>query len=438
MYDVLIIGAGAAGLMAAAAAADRGASTVLLEKNKQAGVKILMSGGTRCNITHATDQRGIAAAFAAFDKKQAQFLRSALAALPPEDVIARIEQLGVATKTEDTGKIFPVSNRAIDVRDALLTFATGRGAQLRYNSGVTGIEQHEHGWHVETESGAFSGRRLIITTGGQSYPGCGTTGDGYQWARQFGHTIVNPVPALTPITTHAEWIRGLKGVTCPDAELALVEDDPQRAAGDYGAKQFLSRRRSSLLLTHFGFSGPAALDLSRFLTCRTQRTACNVVCDFLPEISRDDLQQLLTSELRAAGARQIGNLLPVPVVRRLWDALLLQADIRGDARCAELSRRQIRQLSAHLKGVVVPVSGTLGFRKAEVTAGGVSLKDVDSRTMQSKRVAGLYFAGEVLDLDGPIGGFNFQAAFSTGWLAGLQQSATTQVPQPSTDGPPLA
>ena len=162
------------------------------------------------------------------------------------------------------------------------------------------------------------------------------------------------------------------------------------------------------------------------------------MCDFLPEISRDDLQQLLTSELRAAGARQIGNLLPVPVVRRLWDALLLQADIRGDARCAELSRRQIRQLSAHLKGVVVPVSGTLGFRKAEVTAGGVSLKDVDSRTMQSKRVAGLYFAGEVLDLDGPIGGFNFQAAFSTGWLAGLQQSAATQVPQPSTDGPSLA
>ncbi|MCR9201981.1 MAG: NAD(P)/FAD-dependent oxidoreductase [Planctomycetaceae bacterium] len=418
MYDVLIVGAGAAGLLAAASAAQRGARTCLLEKNRQAGVKILMSGGTRCNITHHTDQQGIAAGFAAFEKRQGQFLRSPLAALPPEEVVARVEALGVATKVEDTGKVFPVSNRAIDVRDALLRLAVSSGAEIRYNCGVTEVLPTSERVEVTSESGTVTGGTVIITTGGQSYPGCGTTGDGYAWARQLGHTIVNPVPALTPITTDADWVRELRGVTIADAGVALVNHDSRRGTGEYGAKQFLASRRSSLLLTHFGFSGPAALDLSRFITCRPQRTPLCVVCDFLPAVTDEELLQDLTSEFRAAGSRQVGNLLPVPIVRRLWEAVLRQADVPADARCAELSKKQIRRLAAHLKGSVVPVSGTLGFKKAEVTAGGVPLKEVDSKTMQSKRAERVYFAGEILDLDGPIGGFNFQAAFSTGWLAG--------------------
>lgn len=407
--------------MAAARASQLGARTCLLEKNKQAGVKILMSGGTRCNITHATDQRGIAEGFSAFDKKQARFLRAALATLPPEDVISQIESLGVATKVEDTGKIFPVSNRAIDVRDALLKLAVSSGAKVVYNFAVDSIARAGAGFLIEADGQPVHARHVILTTGGMSYPGCGTTGDGYEWARSFGHSIVNPVPALTPITTQEEWIRELKGVTLPSATISLVHNDGGRSVGDYGAKQFLASRRSSLLFTHFGLSGPAALDLSRFITAVTHRTALNVVCDFQPDRSVDDVLAELTSAFRAAGARQVGNLSLLAIVKRLWSAMLQQSEISPTARCAEISKKQIRRLAMQLKGSVVPVSGTLGFKKAEVTAGGVQLSEIDSRTMQSKLQPGLFFAGEILDIDGPIGGFNFQAAFSTGWLAGSQQ-----------------
>lgn len=404
--------------MAAARAAECGHRTLLLEKNKQTGVKILMSGGTRCNITHATDQAGIAAAFASFDKKQAQFLRSALAALPPEKVIDIVESQGVATKVEDTGKIFPVSNKAIDVRDALLKLAVDRGAEMRMNFAVDDIQKDADGFVVRASEQAVRGKRLLITSGGQSYPGCGTTGDGYAWARQFGHKIVNPVPALTPLTTNEDWIRDLKGITVTDASISIVRNDPNRVAGDYGTKQFLDTRRSSLLLTHFGFSGPSALDISRIVTRDTQGRDLSLVCDFLPEKKFEPFLAELTTTLQKSGSKQLAKILPQFAPRRLAEATIIQAGIEPTQRSAELSKKQIRKLAVQLKGCLVPVSGTLGFKKAEVTAGGVHLAEVDSKTMQSKLTEGLFFAGEVLNIDGPIGGFNFQAAFSTGWLAG--------------------
>lgn len=429
-YDLIIVGAGAAGLMAAARASELGCRTVLLEKNKQAGVKILMSGGTRCNITHATDQAGIAAAFRKFDKKQASFLRSSLAALPPEQVIDLVEAQGVATKVEDTGKIFPVSNRAIDVRDALLNMAVSHGAEIRYNFAVSSIVKDNDGFVVsaQTDSGmqGVRGRRLLITSGGQSYPGCGTIGEGYAWARQFGHKIINPVPALTPVTTEETWVRDLKGITITDASLSLVRNDTDRLPGDYGAKQFLNTRRSSLLFTHFGFSGPAALDISRTITRDTDRGDLSLVCDFFPETNFETFHAKLSQLLNASSGKQLATILPGLTQRRLAEAAIAQADIPPQTKAAELSRKQIRQLAIQLKACLVPVSGTLGFKKAEVTAGGVHLAEVDSKTMQSKLVDGLYFAGEVLDIDGPIGGFNFQAAFSTGWLAGQSDIRTTR------------
>lgn len=418
MYDLLIIGGGAAGMMAAARAAECGQRTLLLEKNKQTGVKILMSGGTRCNITHATDQAGIAAAFATFDKKQAQFLRSSLAALPPEKVIEIVENEGVATKVEDTGKIFPVSNKAIHVRDALQKHAIDRGAELRMNFSVDDVKKEADGFVVRSADQAVRGRRLLITTGGQSYPGCGTTGDGYGWARQFGHRVVNPVPALTPLTTNEQWVRDLTGVTLTDVAISIVKTDPNRLPGDYGSKQFLDTRRSPLLFTHFGFSGPSSLDISRVLTRDTQRKDMSLICDFLPDISFDKFLTEFSSTLQSAGAKRLDKIVPQYVPRRLAEAIVGNCGLPLDQRAAELSRKQIRSLVLQLKSTVVPLSGTLGFKKAEVTAGGVHLGEVDSRTMQSKLVDGLLFAGEVLDIDGPIGGFNFQAAFSTGWLAG--------------------
>lgn len=423
-FDLIIVGGGAAGLMAAARSAECGCRTLLLEKNDQVGVKILMSGGTRCNITHATDQRGIAQAFATFDREQAGFLRSALAALPPERVVEQIEAEGVPTRVEDTGKIFPVSNRAVDVRDALLGRVTTAGVTLRLSCPVIQLAETDDGFTVVTPNGPFMAPRLLITSGGKSYPGSGTTGDGYAWARQFGHTVVNPVPALTPITTDEQWVRQLKGITLPDVALSLVVRDATRDQNGYRVKQFLMTRRSSLLLTHFGFSGPAALDISRVITRRTEPAALNVVCDFVPDIPLEDMLEQLTTSCRRNGRKMIAPLLQEYVPRRLAEVIVLRSVGAMDVPAAEVSKNQIRKLVTMIKSCVISVSGTLGFRKAEVTTGGVSLKEVDSKTMQSKLVDGLYFAGEVLDIDGPIGGFNFQAAFSTGWLAG--ESAATR------------
>ena len=433
-WDLIIVGAGAAGLMAAARAAELGCRTLLLEKNTKVGVKILMSGGTRCNITHATNQQGIADAFAAFDKKQAGFLRSSLAALPPEKVIELIEGEGVATKVEDTGKIFPVSNRAIDVRDALLRRAEKSGAELAIGAAVTDIDKDDNGFTVKTADQPFTATKLLITSGGQSYPGCGTTGDGYAWARQFGHKVVNPVPALTPITTDEQWVKDLQGITLPDAMLAIVRNDPQQEANGYSPKKYLTSRRSSVLFTHFGFSGPAALDISRTVTLSNDRSSLKLVCDFLPSTGFEDFRSQLTDDCRGAGRSNVSAIVQDLLPKRLAAAVLDGVGVPAAKKAAELSRQEIRRLARVIKAAIVPISGTQGFQKAEVTAGGVSLKEVDSRTMQSRIIDGLYFAGEVLDIDGPIGGFNFQAAFSTGWLAGQSVASSIDVTSAGNSG----
>ena len=415
-WDWIIIGAGAAGLMAAARAAEYGKKTLLLEKNSKVGVKILMSGGTRCNITQATDEKGIANAFG----KQGRFLRSALAALSPRQVVELIEDAGVPTKTEETGKIFPVSDRAIDVRDALLNRAIERGVYLLNNSPVSNIRKSGEAFYVSVGDTEHVAANLLITSGGQSYPGCGTTGDGYAWARQFGHRVVQPVPALTPITTNADWIRDLKGITISDARVSIVENNPQKATQGFTSKDFLDSRRSSLLLTHFGFSGPAALDVSRTITRYERPRDLSLICDFFPEPNFEQFYLELGDKIKQLGKKQIASIVTEFVPRRLAEAVVQFAELSGEAKAAELSKKQIRKLALAIKSPIVPVSGTLGFKKAEVTAGGVCLDEIDSSTMQSKIVPGLYFAGEVLDVDGPIGGYNFQAAFSTGWLAGSQ------------------
>ena len=259
-WEVVVIGAGAAGMMAAARAASRGARTLLLEKNRKLGVKILISGGTRCNVTHHTDGPGIATAF---PKRQGQFLRSALAALPPRLLLEMIEREGVLTKVEETGKIFPVSDRAIDVRDALVRMLRRSDCQVRPEAPVLGIGLREDGFRLDLSGGEIVARSIIIACGGQSYPGCGTTGDGYEWARQLGHSIVRPVPALTPIQSPDLWVRQLSGVTLPDAVLTVADRRLCPDPASMPKNAILDVRRGSLLLTHFGLSGPAAMDLSR-------------------------------------------------------------------------------------------------------------------------------------------------------------------------------
>ncbi|MCI0463729.1 MAG: NAD(P)/FAD-dependent oxidoreductase [Gemmataceae bacterium] len=403
VWDVAVIGAGAAGLLAAIRAAERGRRTLLLEKNRKPGVKILMSGGTRCNLTHATDNRGIVEAFG----PPGRFLHSALAALSVQDTIDLFEAEGVRTKVEETGKIFPVNNKATDVLEALLRRLHRSGAVLALAEPVLDLRQELPGWVLTTAQRGIRAAQVILTSGGRSYPGSGTTGDGYGMAARFGHTIVTPRPALVPIKTAASWVAELRGVTLPDVAVRILEDD-RRLAG----------RRGSLLFAHFGLSGPVILDVSRVVSGHARPETLRLEIDLLPSLPEAALDEYLRTEAVASGKKQLAGVLATYLPRRLSETLLALASLPVDRKAAALSKTDRARLVQHVKHLPVPITGTLGFEKAEVTAGGVVLEEVDSRTMRSKRVPELLIAGEVLDLDGPIGGYNFQAAFSTGWLAG--------------------
>jgi predicted Rossmann fold flavoprotein len=403
MWDLIVVGAGAAGLMAAIRAAERGRRVLVLEKNQRPGIKILMSGGTRCNLTHATDNRGIVAAFG----PGGRFLHSALAALSVDDTVAFFEAEGVATKVEETGKVFPVANKAAHVLAALLRRLQRSGATLALGEPVIDVEAGEGGFILKTSLRALTAPNLLLTTGGQSYPGSGTTGDGYRFVGKLGHSLVPPRPALVPLTVAPPWVADLRGITLPDVAVKIVE----------GGKA-LTNRRGSLLFAHFGLSGPVILDVSRVVSGHPQPGRLNAEIDLLPILPESDISEWLRAESAASGKKQLAGILSTKLPRRICDAVLVLAGLTVDRIAAGLRKEERARIAGMFKRLVIPVTGTLGFKKAEVTAGGVPLEEVDSRNMRSKLVPGLLLAGELLDLDGPIGGYNFQAAWSTGWLAG--------------------
>jgi predicted Rossmann fold flavoprotein len=430
-FDVLILGAGAAGLVAATRAAECGARVLLVERNRRPGVKILMSGGTRCNITNArglrrleavrgpidpsydrAQSRGIRAIQQAFGDNGA-FLGPSLRRLDVDATVRMFEDSGVATKIEGNGKIFPVSDRAVDVLDALIRRLERSGATLRCQSPVLEIRR-THGEHgagpsfaVNLPDSTVSAQRVIVAVGGASYPGCGTTGDGYTIARRFGHAIVDPRPALVPLRVAADWVPGLKGLTLPDVVASVYSSDGK----------LVQERREAVLFAHFGLTGPAILDVSRAAARVGDSPSMMLRLDLVPALTRDLLDRGLQTSCRQ-GRRPLVTLLPVDLPRRLSECVIRAASIPENRMGPDVSRDERMRLLTALKELSLPIAGTLGFDKAEVTSGGVALADVDPKSLESRLVPGLHFVGEVLDLDGLIGGYNFQAAWSTGWLAG--------------------
>lgn len=403
MYDLIIIGGGAAGLWAAGTAAGRGKHVVVLEKNNKAGVKILMSGGTRCNITHNCDVKGILDAFT----HQGRFLRPALHTLTPQDVVEQFHSLGVMTKVETSGKVFPVSDRALDVRDALVRRLDAAGAELRCGVAVESFEASGEIWHVTTETERLECSKVLLCSGGLSYPGCGTTGDGYAWSRDVGHEVTDTFPALTPLVSPANWAHELSGLTLPDIVAQVVVDSKR-------SKDPRSQYRGGYLWTHFGCSGPVPMNVSRCISELCGAKA-ELQLDFLPDTPESDLD----IALQQLGARQVSTYLADHLPRRLVQRILESSGAEATVTGANLPKKARQQIVASAKRMSLPIDGTKGYAKAEVTAGGVDTRTVNPKTMESRLTSGLYFAGEVLDIDGPIGGFNFQAAFSTGHLAAL-------------------
>ncbi len=444
--DVAVLGGGAAGLMAGIAAAESGASVVVLEKNRKAGVKILMSGGTRCNITNARGlheyeldlvsggvdpaydinsglgARSIQQAFGAAGR----FLGPSLRAHGAAETIRLIEDEGVPTKVEANGKVFPVSNRALDVQRALLGRLERVGTRLITRAPVVELSQHDECGRFRVATGPESGlvfdaTGVILATGGRSYPGCGTTGDGYDLARRLGHNVLPTRPSLVPLRVEAGWVAELAGLTLESARIEVVAPESDKP---------LAERIESVLFTHVGLSGPAILDVSRAIEGPNSGPNSGPEASRLPDLRIDALPRIARghwdAELQSAcrsGRRAVGGILSERLPKRLASTLMALADVPPSRLGPDLSRAERLRLVEAIKALRVPVASTLGFAKAEVTAGGIPLDEVDPKTLESRVRPGLYIIGEVLDLDGWIGGYNFQAAWSTGWLAGQTAAA---------------
>lgn len=401
--DVAIVGAGAAGLATAifALRSNRSRSIVLLDGASRPGAKILVSGGTRCNVTNVTvTERD-------FWGGRATIIRRVLRAFPVPDTVAFFRDIGVPLHEEADGKLFPDSHRARDVLDALLREAAGVGATLAASHRVLGIERSEDGFRVVTDRGDLHATAVVLATGGQSLPKTGSDGAGLAIAKLLGHTIVPTTPALDPLV--------LDGDDRVHGELSGVSQDVELAVWIDGAMAL--RLTGALLWTHFGVSGPVALNASRhWLRARLEGHAVTITANLRPGQRSDEIDAQWVSLARDHPKASVQKTLAAMVPASVATVLLRELGIDGNL--AHLSRDDRRRLSRALVEWPLPVVGTRGYNYAEATAGGVALTEIDPATMQSRVCPGLFLVGEMLDVDGRLGGFNFQWAWSSGFVAG--------------------
>ena len=398
-HDIAIVGAGAAGMMAAIAAGRSGASVVALDGAKKLGAKILVSGGGRCNVTHDTVH---AEDFAGGNRNR---INKVLRSFNVEKTIAFFDELGVTLKREDTGKLFPTTDRAHTVLDALIGAMRDAGADIRASHRVSDITRDNDGFMIDTDQGALRARRVILATGGLSLPKTGSDGAGYRFVRALGHTITDTHPALVPLVLpDGHWLTSLSGIA-HDAVLTLHAPTTGR---------IVHRQPGAMLYTHFGLSGPAVMDISRHWIAHPDHT---LRANLLPGVDFDGLDR----DLRAASAHAT----IVSILRQRLPERLAAAVIRHGAQIApttpinRLARDHRRKVVHAATALPLPVERDRGYLFAEVTAGGVPLEEVDVATMASRVCDGLYLCGEILNADGRIGGYNFQWAWCTGRLAGL-------------------
>ena len=398
-----MVGGGAAGLMAAGRAAELGAHVELLERNSRLALKLRITGKGRCNITSTAPMERFVDAFA----PNGRFLYGPLSRFSPEDLRSLLHSLGVETVEERGQRVFPAGGSALEVADVLERWARRNGARilpgrralsLLIDRGMaTGVRTQEHG--------DYPADSVIIATGGLSYPRTGSTGDGYEIARQAGHTIIQCRPSLVPLETRDQWPKQMQGVSLRNVT-ATVLHNGRRAASEFG----------EMLFTHFGISGPIILTLSRTVVPLLGSGQVQVSINLKPALTQEKLEARLLRDFRTKRhfRRYAGELAP----RALGPILAQLSGISEDQPLNSITTQQRHALMASLTDLRATVSRARPIEEAIVTAGGVALKEVDPRRMESRLVTGLYFAGEVLDLDAVTGGYNLQAAFSTGWVAG--------------------
>lgn len=377
---------------------------LLLESNDVAGRKLLLTGGGRCNFTHAADPEELAQAFG----KAGRFLRHSLYEFSPDAVRDFFRSRGLADTVEPDGSVFPAHRGAADIRDLLVDEARQRGTHWQYESRVQSITAAAEGFRIDTPDRQVRAAQVILATGGLSWPQTGSTGDGYRFAERLGHTIIPPKAALVPLVTRETWPRELAGLSLPGVRIRAT------AAG------CKAETAGNMLFTQRGIGGPAVLDLSRLLAddLDGKDTGIDIGIDALPEMDPAQLDRRLQDECRAYPKKSIANILSDLLPRQFARLVCRLAQCAGEVPAGQLAADQRRQLVNVLKKTPLCITGAEPIAKATVTHGGVSREEIDPRTMESKIRPGLFFAGEVIDLDGPCGGYNLQMCWSTGAAAG--------------------
>jgi predicted Rossmann fold flavoprotein len=408
MNKVIVVGCGAAGFLAAISAARQGASVTVLERMGQAGRKLMITGKGRCNITNACSMDEMIAHIPGNGK----FLFGAFHQFTNEDMIRLLEDNGLPTKVERGGRVFPVSDHAPDVVHTLEKILADAKGRILFHKRVTGLViQNGLVKAVETETGErYEADAVVVTTGGASYPRTGSTGDGYRLAAGAGHSIVTPSPALVPLECGSGETKPLQGLSLRNVSVSLLHGD-----------QVLGQEFGEMLFTHFGVSGPVILTLSRKVALFWKKEPDGVLdlsIDLKPALSRQQLDARLQRDFTKYSRKQLKagmhDLLPQSLIPAVIDAACLQPDQEVN----QLTRKERLRLVDTLKGFTLPLTGTRPLEEAIVTSGGVRTREISPSTFASKLVPNLFFAGEVMDVDGFTGGYNLQAAFSTGYVAG--------------------
>lgn len=405
MYDVVVIGGGPAGMIAAGRAAELGANVVLLEKNAKLGKKLLITGGGRCNITNAElEVRKMVAKYGPKGKALfGSFSRFGVA-----ESLEFFHARNLETKVEAEKRAFPKSNKAQDVWQVLVEYMREGGVHIAYNSPAHALlHSGNRITGVKTKQGVVAGKKYILATGGKSRPETGSTGEGFAWMKTLGHSVSESDPALVPVTIQEQWLKDLSGLSFTHAKLTIVQD---------GKK--VESKTGKLLFTHFGISGPLVLNMSKNIRELHLYAPVTLDLDLFPELDVVALDKKILEVLSAGFNKKVRNNLGDVVPPKMIPTLLNLVHIDPEKTCNAITKAERTLLVKQLKSFSLTVTGFLGVEKAVVTSGGVSLKEIDFKTMQSKLYANLYLAGDILDFDRPSGGFSLQICWTTGYLAG--------------------
>lgn len=406
---VVVIGGGPAGILAAGQAAANGASALLLERNQRLGKKLVITGKGRCNVTNDADLNTLIKNVPG----NGRFLYSAFTAFSSQDLQQLLQAHGVELKVERGNRVFPQSDRSFDVVDGLRRYLDRLGVRVQLGARVEQLlADGGQVSGVMVNGQPIAADAVVICTGGVSYSATGSTGDGLRLAAELGHAIVPPRPALVPLEVAEAWAKELTGLALKNVELTLTQ----------GGRQ-LGSEFGEMLFTHFGISGPIVLTLSRQLTTLASPASVEASINLKPALTLEQLDDRLQRDFAKYQRKQLGNALDELLPKRLIPAVIARAGLGQDKPVHQITREQRQALVTALTDLRLTVTGTRPLDEAIVTAGGVNVREINPKTMESKLVRGLFFAGEVIDIDGYTGGFNLQAAFSTGYVAGTNAAA---------------